>query len=443
MASRASAFETTPAAAALFDQLARLCRGRPRDLAEDIFQVRSWLTDRKDKRPSGYMNHPRYFSAYAAYHLPLHLPELYWILEQNQTRLNLLGQPPQSVMDLGCGPGTLSLAYLLWAQTKGLPLAKSVRLADFSKQAVSGAKTLVTKLVETLQKSNAAPAAPTETIAERLDLNDRFALSARHRADWVFLGHVLNEWGSGPRVRERKLEFILKLLESHVNPGGLLFIVEPPLREPTLDLMWLRDRLADPTEFDFGPAETSEAELDDSHEEADEAEAEEPATPLVVAPCPAGTRFCPMIRNHMGWCYAQPPREWAESQGIAPWDNEIRRTLGIRLEDPGFSYIVLRAPGEPGTQDHLPPHSIGITDGEASRQMACTKRGARVQRVPFRGAYITPGTLSAGLPPPIAPAPDPQKQASKGGGIRPVAKPSRSEGIRPAGKAPSPKKRRR
>lgn len=297
------------------------------------------------------MNHPSFLSGYTAFHLPLHLPEIYWILEQNFDRLGL--KAPESILDLGSGPGTLTLSALLWAKAKKIAQPKDVYLVDLSKKALEWSSRFIASITDKDK---------TKVHTRRANLQDKYALPPKMKADWVFMGHILNEWGSGPRMRDRKLDFVLKILRDHVKPGGYLFIVEPPLREPTHDLMWIRD------------------ELSSNDDEK-----------IVAAPCPGGVRFCPMIRNKMGWCYAQPPRTWARELGLTPWDAEIRGTLNIRLEDPGFSYLILRAAthdAADAAQDFPSTHSIGITDNETTRQMACSKTGVKVTPVPYRGAYI-------------------------------------------------------
>ena len=45
-------------------------------------QLRDWMGPQRYERPEGYLNIDKYFYAYVAYYLPLHFPELYWILEE-------------------------------------------------------------------------------------------------------------------------------------------------------------------------------------------------------------------------------------------------------------------------------------------------------------------------------------------------------------------------
>lgn len=316
-----------------------MTRGRPLALRDDIRKVRDWFTSDRAKRPSGYLNHPRYFSAYSAYHLPVHLPELFWILDH----FPLGAENPETILDVGCGPGTLTLSALLWLKSRKRPAPKTLIGVDLSRRALDGSERLVQAIGFT---------GKTKWI--RQDLRGRGLGAAR--ADWIFAGHFLNEMGSGPRVRDKKLAFIEQAVD-RLNPGGKLFIIEPPLREPTLDLMWIRDQIP-------------------SH---------------ILAPCPNGVERCPLAARKLGWCYAQPPREWAGSRGLAPWDGDIRMALGIKLVNPGFSYLVIGkeplAPREGPLPENIP--AIALTDGTVRSPYLCTERGIQYGKGDFRGAPTT------------------------------------------------------
>jgi ribosomal protein RSM22 (predicted rRNA methylase) len=295
------------------------------------------------------MNHARWFAAYSAFHLPVHLPELAWIIDQNKDRLK--GSKTQSVLDLGCGPGTLSLSYLLSGQrTLKAESPESLYLVDSSKTALTGA--------EKLLKAVAGP--KTKITCRRDNLKDVHILRKLPSADIILVGHLLNEWGSGPKFRERKLEFVSTLIEQKLNPGGFCVVIEPPLREPTVDLMSLRDELKE----------------------------------HVVAPCPSGVEQCPLLLKKLGWCYAQPSRLWASQRELAPWDNDLRFALNIKLEAPGFSYMIFRSPQSASPK--AGKHTIATTDEHAPRSLYCTRSGLRdgVRNREGRGRYMQPKETS-------------------------------------------------
>lgn len=437
------------ATAELFKQLRIITRGSPLKLVDEIQKMRDWLTTDRESRPSGYMNQPRAFSAYTAYHLPLHLTELFWILEQNFSRLGL--SAPRRVLDIGAGPGTTSLSLLLWLQYRKQTLPEQLTLFDQSSRAL----TTGVQLSKSLYKRFDEKATPLIK-SVRGNLNHRKDIKQVGAGfDWILLSHVLNEFGSGPRHRHKKLEFIESLITDQLpKTGGFLMIVEPPLRECTMDLMWLRDQLSkrarttndmvieedpendmafghqnsrdasandaddddggeDEEDFDeqdlAARAEDDDADEssdDDAGEEAyaegdDEAFAEEDEEEkvdliqaTVIAPCPQNTVYCPMSLARAGWCYAQPPREQFRALGLTPWDYEIERALKIQWSQPGFSYLIIHAHGSKAASAnpptfHTSAHGIALTDNTRAPAMVCREKRIRKEdRAPFRGAYI-------------------------------------------------------
>ena len=301
------------------------------------------------------MNHGKMLSAYSAFHLPLHLPEIFWILSQNTARLKKM-PAPKRVLDYGCGPGTASISLLLSqiANQKKIQ-TEDLHLLDLSGKAIDMAE----RLIRTL------PGGDKIKIKQ-----DRFArLPGRRSADpydWIIMSHVLNEFGNGPVFRDKKLAWLGKIVWAYAKPGSVIVLVEPQLREPTMDLMWLRDEII---------------------------ENEEIAQHLqIVAPCPQGTKRCPMLLTKMGWCYAQPWRKDFVAAGLAPWDNMIEIALDIDLDHPGFSYLVLQVKDEK-TPELWGDHKIAVTDDTRTNGLWCSPGGkitTRKTNAPFRGAYHLP-----------------------------------------------------
>lgn len=310
-----------------------------------LTQLREWLTENRAGRRSGYMNEEAFLKAYCSYYLPLHLPEVYWVLTQATTRAWKLA-PVKKLLDIGCGPGTATLSYLLFCDHNKLPLPEEIHLLDTSKAALALAKNLALVL-----------SPDSKVFTHRVDLRNTRELTQLSRQlgrkmDLTLMSHVLNEFGSGPRVRETKGEFIDRILLSLCDEHGHVLMVEPPLRSPTMDLMNLRDELVE-------------------------------KGAIIVAPCPQRAKLCPMLRNSAGWCYAQPPRTQARDWQIAPWDKAIGRLLSIELTHPGFSYLLVGMQPE----EKMPEHTaISISDDSSG--MICTGKTIKHSTVPYRGAYL-------------------------------------------------------
>lgn len=339
----------------LFAGLEKLCRGKADQNKDEIRQLKKWLTDSRVERPSGYMNDPRAISAYLSYYFPLHLPEAFWVLEQcKENKLIDLREDAfqvKNILDLGSGPGTASLSLLLWLQTRRLPTPESMTFVDLSRTALDHAGFLVKEIT--------ADTTPIEVHKIRGGLQTLEPKRFPRPYDFAVMSHVLNEFGCGPRFRERKVALLEKVLIS-IEEKGYLLIIEPPLREPTLDLMWLRDEIAKTKEL------------------------------RIVGPCPAGVKLCPMRAESLGWCYAQPPRSWAHGFELAPWDRNLERATGTVISKPGFSYLLIQKDSSLATSPAKASsrHGIAITDEKARDGMSCTSHGVKLCDTPFRGAYV-------------------------------------------------------
>lgn len=291
-------------------------------LKKSLGLLRSWMGPDRARRPENYLNQEPYLNAYLSYYLPLHLPELFWVLDQGLKRSLTLS--PTRVLDVGAGPGTLSLSLLFWLQKMQLKMPEEITLWDQSERALKYAK-------EKLRF---------------LSLNSRIQFEKLHLPrvpqgksfDLILMGHVLNEWGSGPRVRSKKYDLIKKISQL-LSPGGSLIILEPPLREPTLDLMSLRDLLV---EDNFN----------------------------VIAPCPQSTMECPLLKQKLGWCYAQPSRSLFKEIGFTQFDSKIEKLLNIQLTQLSFSYLWITR-----EKSDLSSVSVSVTDQKAPRKLLCKTNG--------------------------------------------------------------------
>ncbi len=316
-------------------------------LFESVYKLRNWMGERRVDRPRGYMSHGEAFYAYLAYYFPVHLGETFWILDQQREVFR--AENFDEVWDLGSGPGTASVSYLLWLKKEKLSIPKSWHLLDSSQKALDLAEKLLLELAPKIrvQKHRVNVLAP-----EGLKLLRRQVKEKR----LTLLSHFLNELGSGPRKRGEKMR-LLSLL------SGRILIVEPPLREPTMDLMVLRDELVTESESEAGPKVT------------------------LLAPCPKSGGRCPMLMRKLGWCYAQPPRSWLADVGLNLWEKELRRLSGTRLQDLGFSYLVYDR-GE-SSVDLRPKYEIQISDTRPGRSLFCegAKVVSRSQQDAHRGAY--------------------------------------------------------
>jgi len=300
---------------------------------EGLRQLKGWLTDNRSKRPGGYMQNDKHLSAYLFYYFSLHLAETYWVLEHSGLPSAGTGdKKPLRVLDIGAGPGTASLSLLLWNATQKTPRPVEFHLLDRSKKALAWAKKEIMSL---------APNSKVVFYDEIWGHRTLKHLATIESFDVVLMSHFLNEFGNGPRHREPKQQLVEEA-SSLLAEEGRLVVIEPPLKEPTMDIMWLRDQIA----F-AGPA----GEL------------------VVKAPCPQSRRGCPMLRDHLGWCYTQVPRSFARERGLAQLDRHIERAMDSQIRTMGFSYVVIARDAADSGEGR--DWTIQISEGRPRAELLC------------------------------------------------------------------------
>lgn len=310
-------------------------------LENSLFELRAWMGADKAKRPKGYLNRKSSFEAYLQYYLPLHLPELFWILDHNRKKANY--PTFKNVLDIGAGPGTLSLSLAEWLHQQKNTSKVQLDIVDQSQNALKFAKEslIKSKQFENIQyHCTILPRLPREIHQKKYQL--------------ILVGHFLNEWGNGPKHRSKKLDFLKSIIAKNLSDDGVLVIIEPPLREPTHDLMWLRDQLAQEKLNIFGP-------------------------------CPNSHSLCPMLKQRLGWCYAQVPN-LNLNKNFLTHDSKIEKWLDIKMTQRSFSYLALQKNEEKVLFQHL----TSLTDKNAPRPTYCDgSKTLRKNKKNFRGSYLS------------------------------------------------------
>ena len=123
-----------------------------------------------------------------------------------------------SILDIGCGPGTATLAL-----RTVLPQVASITLVDHSLE--------MRQLAQQLSSALEAPAAPQQAFAT-LD-----AIPRDERFSCIVCAHLLAELSPAERA-----DFLERAL-ARLKPQGVLLLIEPALKETTQLLMADRDRL--------------------------------------------------------------------------------------------------------------------------------------------------------------------------------------------------------
>src|SRR5512139_2917971 len=100
---------------------------RGSDLAEAVVNLSRLFTTARATLPLHYLDDPAHASAYLSYFLPVNLSKVQVLLDELPWDRGVgASDRPMAVLDLGCGPGTGSLALLDWLWHRGPEQAQSL-----------------------------------------------------------------------------------------------------------------------------------------------------------------------------------------------------------------------------------------------------------------------------------------------------------------------------
>ena len=114
-------------------------------LAQAVVNLSRLFTTSRPSLPARYLDDPAHATAYLSYFLPVNLSKVQVLLDElPNDSSHETPDRPMTVLDLGCGPGTGSLALLDWLWHRSPERAKSVSIlaADASHASLQDAKRL-------------------------------------------------------------------------------------------------------------------------------------------------------------------------------------------------------------------------------------------------------------------------------------------------------------
>jgi len=175
---------------------------------------------------AGYMDNPALLAAYDDYYRHVSRAQLLRIC-------GLTGLRPQAVLDLGAGPGSMSLTL---AERGG----RSFTLVDASAKALELARGSLESLVKgaTAADATGKPFSISTTLA---DLESPEAIP-EGQFDLAVFGHCLNEIGTGGDRIERRLAVVQRTATA-LAPDGAVLVIDPATLAASRDALALRDRL--------------------------------------------------------------------------------------------------------------------------------------------------------------------------------------------------------
>lgn len=242
-------------------------------------------------------------AAYVQYFLPVNLAKIKLLLDEMPTP-----KPVErfSVLDIGSGPGTGTLAALDWWHQQKFPNELSFIAVDSSARALRRARQLWDQYCRTAGIQKADLQTYKEDLERRAWLEQ---VRQNGTFDLIILANCLNELfvdADDPTVaRTTFIDESLTLLASH----GTMMIVEPALRETSRALHQVRDRLLQ----------------------------EKRCT--IYSPC-LHEQNCPALAKTDDWCHEE--RTWEPPVII----QEIDEQVGFVKDALKFSYLLLRKDGK-------------------------------------------------------------------------------------------------
>ncbi len=261
-----------------------------------------------------YFNKKENRSGYLLYFLPVNALKIKALV--NNLPLDTL-KKTKRILDLGSGPGTASLGFLLsqpgWAG--------DITLIDQNKPILKDGLSILRRVAE-----------------DRVTLRSHIANITQSKLikpgskpfDLIFIANALNEISD----LSKRARLINQLIKHHLSPHGRIIIVEPALRRQTRELMELRNLLV---EHDIN----------------------------IHAPC-LHQAACPMLAaNKRDWCHAY--WNWEQPRLIKKMD----QLVGIKKDYLKASYLVLGH----DTPTHDPSHwrivSGALNSNGKSERLLC------------------------------------------------------------------------
>jgi ribosomal protein RSM22 (predicted rRNA methylase) len=254
-------------------KLKRICHG--------INKLRNFFLH-KEYLPSNYMKKDLLRFAYLYYYYPVNIIKTISVIEEMQLYATTISKKSSlDVLDFGCGPGTCSIAFLLYL--KNTRTCCNFYLYDKISTCAEEACLLLSMFCERSQKTDHKFIKCNTIHGEKFDI--------------IFAGNVLSE------LKGKEL-LLAKLLQKNLQENGYLVIIEPALKSDTLNLINFRNNLQ---EMGY----------------------------KINAPC-LNTRKCPMHKeNAKLWCHQVV--NWIRPGFIERVDSRI----GLSKELIKYSYLVV------------------------------------------------------------------------------------------------------
>ncbi len=199
-----------------------------------------FTSEREDLSPN-YLNDKKLRAGYLFYFLPLNFGKAQSVLQKLPP--SFYKKNKWKILDLGCGPGTFSLAlvdYLIQlGKGKNERLEIDILSLDQNYHVLKDALFLHEELAKFLRSKG---------YSIRISLNSRTfdlrrgkpdTLLKNEQYDLIVASHFMNEWKHSKG--EEKVRFLEKIYQRHLSSEGFLVLIDPALQKPSRELQEIRD----------------------------------------------------------------------------------------------------------------------------------------------------------------------------------------------------------
>ncbi len=276
-------------------------------VADAIARLSVGFTSGRDTLPANYWRGAER-DAYLLYYLPVNFAKAGALLAELAAHPTVfhpesLRGKPFRILDVGCGPGTATLAtlFFLAGLNVGEPLSIECFLTDRSAAAVRDAEALVRRAAALLNRDGERIRVTVATAAADLS-----GVRGGSPVSLIWIGNVLNEVGADAT------DWLAELVARRLADDGSLIVFEPALRDVTRALMRTRDGVL-----------------------------ERVSGVNVFSPCTADGA-CRMLRDgsERDWCHSDI--RWSPPDLVAQLD----ALTGLRKTSLKFSYVIFRRDGK-------------------------------------------------------------------------------------------------